>query len=214
MTNYRGRPDAIAALVQDDRVHRDVYLSEELFALEQERFFATTWLFAGHASQVPQAGDYWSLELAGRPVMMVRQTDGSVRMFYNRCAHKGAQLVSEESGNTGKFFRCPYHAWSYKLDGKTLAIPFKSGYEGTRLSECESGQGLTPLPQVVNYRDFIFVRLSKEGPAFADYFGEVLQSIDNLADRRYWRESPKQFGHYYLYPGAPRTIRATVQFRL
>ena len=183
MTNYRDRPDAIQALVQDDRVHRDVYLSEELFALEQERFFATTWLFAGHASPVPQAGDYWSLELAGRPVRMVRQSDGSVRMFYNRCAHKGAQLVSEESGNTGKFFRCPYHAWSYKLDGKTLAIPFKSGYEGTRLSECESGQGLTPLPHMVNYRDFIFVRLSKEGPAFADYFGEVLQSIDNLADR-------------------------------
>ena len=183
MTSYRARPEAIQALVQEDRVHRDVYLSEELFALEQERFFARTWLFAGHASQVPQPGDYWSRELAGRPVMMVRQADGSVRMFYNRCAHKGAQLVSEESGNTGKFFRCPYHAWTYKLDGKSLAIAFKGGYEGTRLNECEAGQGLTPLPHMVNYRDFIFVRLADEGPDFADYFGEVLPSLDNLADR-------------------------------
>ena len=183
MTDYRQQPEAIQALVQEDRVHRDVYLSEELFALEQERFFARTWLFAGHASQVPNAGDYWSLDLAGRPVMMVRQADGSVRMFYNRCAHKGAQLVTDESGNTGKFFRCPYHAWSYKLDGKTMAVPFKAGYEGTRLNECEAGQGLTALPHMVNYRDFIFVRLADEGPAFADYFGEVLQSIDNLADR-------------------------------
>jgi phenylpropionate dioxygenase-like ring-hydroxylating dioxygenase large terminal subunit len=183
MTDYRQQPEAIQALVQEDRVHRDVYLSEALFALEQERFFARTWLFAGHASQVPNAGDYWSLELAGRPVMMVRQADGSVRLLYNRCAHKGAQLVSEESGNTGKFFRCPYHGWSYKLDGQTIAIPFKGGYEGTRLNECEAGQGLTGLPQVVNYRDFIFVRLADEGPAFADYFGQVLQSIDNLVDR-------------------------------
>ena len=59
---YRDRPEAIAALVQDDRVHRDLYLSEELFALEQERFFARTWLYVGHASQVPNGGDFWSLE--------------------------------------------------------------------------------------------------------------------------------------------------------
>ena len=78
---YRDRPEAIAALVQDDRVHRDLYLSEELFALEQERCFARTWLYVGHASQVPNAGDCWSLELAGRPVMMVRQADGAVRVF-------------------------------------------------------------------------------------------------------------------------------------
>ena len=183
MTSYRDRPEAIHALVQDDCVHRDVYLSEDLFALEQARFFATTWLYAGHASQVPQPGDYWSLDLAGRPVVMVRQLDGAVGMFYNRCAHKGSQLVTEESGNTGKFFRCPYHAWTYKLDGKPLALPLKDGYAGTRLDESESGQGLTALVHVVNYRDFIFVRLADEGPAFADYFGDVLQSIDNLVDR-------------------------------
>ncbi len=129
MNTYRDRPDAIRALVQDDRVHRDLYLSEELFALEQERFFANTWLYVGHASQVPNPGDYWALELAGRPVMMVRQADGAVRVFYNRCAHKGSRLVTDESGNAGKFFRCPYHAWTYKLDGAPLAIPLKSGYE-------------------------------------------------------------------------------------
>jgi len=181
--NYRDRPDAIAALVQDDRVHRDLYLSEELFALEQERLFARTWLYAGHASQVPNSGDFWSLELAGRPVMMVRQADGAVRVFYNRCAHKGSRLVTDESGNTGKFFRCPYHAWTYKLDGAPLAIPLKSGYEGTRLKECESGQGLTELKHTAVYRDFVFVRLSDEGPGFEEFFGEVLGAIDNMVDR-------------------------------
>ncbi|MBT2303303.1 Rieske 2Fe-2S domain-containing protein [Variovorax paradoxus] len=183
MNSYRAQPEAIRALVQDDRVHRDVYLSEELFALEQERFFAHTWLYVGHASQVPNAGDFWSLELAGRPVMMVRQPDGAVRVFYNRCAHKGTRLVTDESGNTGKFFRCPYHAWTYKLDGAPLAIPLKTGYEGTRLKECESGQGLTELKHTVVYRDFVFTRIADRGPDFEAYFGEVLQAIDNMVDR-------------------------------
>ncbi|MEJ8810944.1 aromatic ring-hydroxylating dioxygenase subunit alpha [Variovorax ureilyticus] len=180
---YRNQPEAIRALVQDDRVHRDIYLSEEIFALEQERFFANTWLYVGHTSQVPNPGDFYSLELAGRPVMMVRQADGNVRVLYNRCAHKGARLVSDECGNTGKFFRCPYHAWTYKLDGAPLAIPLKNGYEGTRLKECESGRGLSELKHVAIYRDFVFARIADEGPEFHEYFGEVLGAIDNMVDR-------------------------------
>jgi phenylpropionate dioxygenase-like ring-hydroxylating dioxygenase large terminal subunit len=123
----------IAALVEDDRVHRDVYLSPEMYALEQQHFFAHTWNYLGHASQVPNAGDYVAVTLAGRPLLLVRQGDGGLRVLYNRCAHKGTRLVGDECGNAGKFFRCPYHAWTYKLDGAPLAIPLKSGYEGTRL---------------------------------------------------------------------------------
>ena len=173
----------IAALVQDDRVHRDLYLSPELFALERQHFFANTWNYLGHASQVPAAGDYLAVEIAGRPLLMVRQGDGGIRVLYNRCAHKGTQLVSDTCGNTGRFFRCPYHAWTYKLDGSPLAIPLKSGYEGTRLKDCESGQGMTALKHVAVYRDFVFVKVGDAGPDFQSYFGEALRSIDNLVDR-------------------------------
>jgi phenylpropionate dioxygenase-like ring-hydroxylating dioxygenase large terminal subunit len=199
MNTYRGRPDAIRALVEQDRVHRDLYLSEELFALEQEHFFANTWNYLGHASQVPKAGDYHAIDLAGRPVMMVRQADGGIRVLYNRCAHKGTQLVSDSCGNTGKFFRCPYHAWSYKLDGSLLAIPLKKGYEGTRLHECEAGKGLQALRHVAVYRDFVFVKFSDHGPGFEDYFGQALQAIDNMVDR-----SPS--GQLVIEGGAMRNI--------
>src|SRR5665213_3017675 len=155
MTAYLDRAEAIRALVQNDRVHRDLYLSEELFALEQQHFFANTWNYLGHASQVPAAGDYLAVDVAGRPLLMVRQGDGGIRVLYNRCAHKGSKLVSDECGSTGKFFRCSYHAWTYKLDGAPLAIPLKSGYEGTRLRDCESGQGMVALKHVVVYRDFV-----------------------------------------------------------
>jgi phenylpropionate dioxygenase-like ring-hydroxylating dioxygenase large terminal subunit len=181
MARYR-RAD-VAALVEDDRVHRDVYVSEELFALEQEHFFANTWSYAGHASQVPSPGDYVTIEIAGRPLLMVRQADGTIRVLYNRCAHKGAQLVTDPAGNAGRVIRCPYHAWTYKLDGTLVAMPAQAGYDTTRLKECEAGRGVAAVKHVAIYRDFVFVKFSDAGPDFESYFGEVLQALDNLADR-------------------------------
>src|SRR5204863_3392471 len=116
-TRYAGNADAIRTLVQADRVHRDLYIDPELFALEQEHFFANTWNYVGHDSQIPNPGDYLNVEIAGRPLIIVRHSDRSVRAMMNRCAHKGSRLVSAPCGNTGKFFRCPYHAWSFKTDG-------------------------------------------------------------------------------------------------
>lgn len=182
MTAYRDDAGAIRALVQDDRIHRDVYLSEELFRLECERLFQRSWNYVGHESQVPGRGDYYTTGIAGQPLIMVRHDDGSVRVLMNRCAHKGARLVCQTHGNTGRFFRCPYHAWSYRTDGTLLAMPLKNGYENTRLHACESGAGLV-APRVAVYRGFVFACLSETGPDFADYFGAVLPVLDNLADR-------------------------------
>ena len=173
----------IAALVEADRVHRDLYLSDALFELEQQHFFANTWNYVGHASQVPNAGDYVAVTIAGRPLLMVRQPDGGIRVLHNRCAHKGAQLVTDCGGNVGRMFRCPYHAWTYKLDGTPLAIPMKGGYEGTRLKECDSGQGMEAVRHVAVYRDFVFAKLNDAGPDFESYFGEALGAIDSLVDR-------------------------------
>ena len=183
MTSYRGNPEAVRALVQNDRVHRDLYISQDLFELEQEHFFANTWNYVGHESQLPKPGDYISNEIAGRPLIVVRHSDGSLRAMMNRCAHKGSRLVSAPCGNTGKFFRCPYHAWTFKTDGSLLAIPLKNGYEGTQLHECESAKGLTIIRNVRSHRGFIFVKINDVGPDFEEYFGDSLSSIDNMADR-------------------------------
>lgn len=182
-TTYRGNPDALRALVEPDRVHRDLYISDEVFALEQEHFFANTWNFVGHDSQIPQVGDYITNEIAGRPLIIVRHTDGSVRVTMNRCAHKGAKLVAQACGNTGRFFRCPYHAWTFRTDGSLLAIPMKNGYEGTNVHATEAGQGLVALKHVKVYRGFIFVKINDVGPGLEEYFGQSLSSIDNMADR-------------------------------
>jgi phenylpropionate dioxygenase-like ring-hydroxylating dioxygenase large terminal subunit len=183
MSRYRHDPEAIRRLVQPDQVHRDVYLDQELFELEMERLWARTWVYVGHASQIPEPGDYITADIATWPVIMLRHEDGSVQVLHNRCAHKGAKLVSAPYGNTGRFLRCPYHAWSYTTDGALLAIPRQKGYEGTRMLACEAGRGLTRVEHVESWRGFVFARLAADGPGFREYFGESLSSIDNMADR-------------------------------
>ena len=82
MAKYRNNPRAVAALVRETEVHKDCYIDEEVFALEMAHLFANTWVYVGHASQVPQAGDFFSTTVGDQPVVMVRHTDGSIKVLY------------------------------------------------------------------------------------------------------------------------------------
>ena len=175
-------PD-LRALVRLDAVHRDAYLSPAVFRLEMTRLWARTWIFAGHESQIPAPGDYVTVDLATQPCILVRHGDGSVRVLRNRCAHKGAKVVSDASGNTGAFFRCPYHAWAYDTDGTVRAIPRRQGYDGTRLHDCPAGAGLAPAAAVESYRGFVFARLTGDGPTLSEHLGPMREVIDNMLDR-------------------------------
>src|SRR6185369_15185401 len=86
--HLRAPRNGVAHLVQEDQVHRDVYISDDIFRLEQERLFSRAWLFLGHASQVPEPGDYVTAELAGQPLILVRRADRTLQVLANRCAHK------------------------------------------------------------------------------------------------------------------------------
>ncbi|MBS0427864.1 MAG: Rieske 2Fe-2S domain-containing protein, partial [Proteobacteria bacterium] len=134
-------------------------------------------------SQIPAAGDYVTLDLAGRPLLVMRQADASIAVLYNRCAHKGSKIFTAASGNAGKLLKCPYHAWTYRLDGSSLGVPMRAEYAGTGLADCENGKGLTRVQHVGVYRGFVFVRLSDEGQPFEEYFGAALRWLDNMVDR-------------------------------
>ncbi|MFB9269855.1 aromatic ring-hydroxylating dioxygenase subunit alpha [Bradyrhizobium erythrophlei] len=183
MPRYAGNSAAIRALVRDQEVHRDVYVSEEVFQLEMEHMFPNSWVYVGHDSQVPNPGDYFGTTIGTQPVLLVRHTDNTVRVLHNRCPHKGTRITSETCGNTGKFFRCPYHAWSFKTDGSLLAIPLKKGYENTGFEQSEAARGMTPVRHVRNYRGFVFAKINDGGLDFEEFFGESLSSFDNMIDR-------------------------------
>lgn len=183
MGKYVGNPAAVAALVQQHQVHRDTYIDQEIFDLEMTHLFANTWVFIGHESQTPNKGDYITTQVGDQPVIMVRHSDGEIYVLHNRCPHKGTKIAIDRAGNTGKFFRCPYHAWSFKTNGCLLAIPLKKGYADTGFDNSEAKRGLEAVGEVKNYRGFIFARLAKQGIAFDDFFGASLSSFDNMVDR-------------------------------
>lgn len=183
MTRYAGNAEALRALVREQEVHRDVYVSEEVFQLEMEHMFPNSWVYVGHDSQVPNPGDYFGTTIGTQPVLLVRHTDGTVKVLHNRCPHKGTRITSETCGNTGKFFRCPYHAWSFKTDGSLLAIPLKKGYENTGFEQSHAAPGMAPVRHVRNYRGFVFAKINDGGLDFEAFFGESLSSFDNMVDR-------------------------------
>ncbi len=173
----------IRSLVRATEVHKHCYIDEGIFALEMQHLFANTWVYVGHASQVPQPGDFYATTVGDQPVVMVRDAEGSVRVLHNRCAHKGVQIAPEGSGHAGKFFRCPYHAWTYRLDGSLLNTPLREGYADTGFAGDEASLGMAAVGAVHVYRDFVFCRLNPQGMGFADYFGQSLSTLDNMVDR-------------------------------
>ena len=128
MGRYSDDPNALRALVREDCVHRDVYLSQEVFDLEMRHLWRNTWLYVGHDSQVPEAGDFYTATWLASPSSCCASSDGHVRVMMNRCAHKGAALLSARAWevSTAVFLRCPYHGWTYRLDGTVRTIPLKS----------------------------------------------------------------------------------------
>ena len=107
MPGYAGNLTAVQALVRETEVHRDVYTDPEVFGLEMEHVFGNSWVYVGHASQIPQIGDFFTTTIGVKPVVMVRHTDGGIRVLHNRCPHKGTRVANEMCGNVGRFFRCP-----------------------------------------------------------------------------------------------------------
>src|SRR5262249_5195340 len=110
MKGSRAHPAAIRDLVRDDSIHRDLYVDPQLFELEMRELWRNTWIYVGHDSQVPAAGDFYTTVIGLEPVIMIRGTDAKVRVLPNRCAHKGTKLASAVHGKcAGGTLRCPYH---------------------------------------------------------------------------------------------------------
>ena len=129
--------------------------------LERERLFRGQPLFMGLSCRLPDPGDYLAEELAGIPVLLVRGRDGALRAFANICRHRGAPVAS--GCGKARSFSCPYHGWTYALDGKLAGMPEEGSFPGVD----KSANGLQPLPAGERH-GMIFVRLSPGGPLAID----------------------------------------------
>jgi phenylpropionate dioxygenase-like ring-hydroxylating dioxygenase large terminal subunit len=127
-----------------------------------DRIFRRGWQVVCHVSDVPNAGDWHSLDYIGESVLVVRGADNQVRAFTNVCRHRGSRLVDGSSGCAKKLI-CPYHAWTYELDGRLTGVPDSATYPALDKDKA----GLVPV-DIEIWRGFIFVRLESGGPSVAE----------------------------------------------
>ena len=105
------------------------FVSPEVFADERLKIFAEEWLLVGHQSQIPNAGDFFIATIANESLIVVRDQQSQIRAFYNVCRHRGSRLKEETCGHTS-VIRCPYHAWTYALDGRLMGAPHMDDVPG------------------------------------------------------------------------------------
>ncbi len=152
------------------------YSDPEFFALERERLFARTWSAVALAADLV-AGSYVEVEVAGESVLVLRDHSGAVRSFFNVCRHRGSQLCTETSGALERFIRCPYHAWTYALDGRLIAGPGIKSMEAADLERF----GLEPVATHI-WQGQIWCCLDPRPPSFdASVVAQAERRLGSLA---------------------------------
>ena len=164
----------IVAAMNDEAVSLPawIYRDPEFFELETELIFRPSWQIVCHSNDVPRAGDYHSLEFLGESIIVLRGEDGAVRAFHNACRHRAARLLDESKGHCGRRITCPYHAWTYGLDGRLLTVPQRGDFKGLDRER----HGLAPLEHEV-FMGFIFVRLAPGLPSVREMVAPYAEEL-------------------------------------
>jgi len=171
----------LSQLIAPGRVHRRLYTDPTIFELEMQRIFEAAWVYIGHESQVKKPGDYVATQMGRKPVVLVRDGGGKVRVIRNQCAHRGALVVATDKGNAPEF-TCCYHGWTYHLDGRLKAVPLNHGYPAG-FDPTDPKLAMLQVPRVKSYRGFVFASGKSEGPGLEEWLGHMTTSLDDMIDR-------------------------------
>lgn len=171
--------DELNALVRPDRVHRRVYTDPAIFDLEMARIFGSAWIYVGHESMAKTPGTWFASRIGSEPLIITRDENGKLHALVNRCTHRGAKVCVGEHGEA-KHLMCPYHAWTFHLNGDLESIPVPRGYPA---DFDRTALALKRVARFDSYKGFLFASLAPRGPALADYLGPLKEAFDNMVDR-------------------------------
>jgi choline monooxygenase len=143
------------------------YFDQRIHELEQQSVFAKTWQAVGRGDQVPEKGNFFTADIAGEPIVVTRGDDAQLRAFYNVCRHHAAAVVTEAQG-CAKQFRCPYHGWTYGIDG---ALKGMVEFEGVCNFD-RAKNGLVPV-KVDTWENFVFVNLDSYAAPLQNFLGAI-----------------------------------------
>jgi choline monooxygenase len=148
------------------------YRDPAFLAHELERIFGRMWFSIGHAARLPAKGDVMPVEVGGMPLLIARGQDNNLRVFHNVCRHRGLKLIDRAQRLSHGSIVCPYHGWTYRLDGRCVAIPYWSRATGESLTpDVDADYNLVEVRSRV-WLDAVFVDLSGSAPPFDDFIGK------------------------------------------
>jgi carnitine monooxygenase subunit len=150
-----------------------IYRDPEFFAQERERVFRPSWQIVCHVNDIANAGDYHTLDFIGEMLVVVRGADAQIRGFHNVCRHRGARLVDGNTGNCRKIV-CPYHAWTYELDGRLFGVPDKRAFPALDIAR----ERLVAVDTEI-WNGFVFVRLAPGLPSVAEMMAPYAPEISH-----------------------------------
>ena len=161
--------ESFSAPVEDGRgLPNHCYTDPEWLELEKKLVFARTWMLAGFQHDVPDKGDACPIEVAGMPLVLLRDNNGEIRVYHNVCRHRGAVMVTEPCKGK-RLLTCPYHAWTYGLDGSLRSRPHFFGGDRHDTNPGPDAPGLVPVRHAV-WNDLVFVDLSGEAIDFETHW--------------------------------------------
>jgi choline monooxygenase len=155
---------------------REAYVSEDWFDVELSQIFAKTWMWVGRVGQVAKAGDFFTTKIGYDPLLIVRESDEKIRGLINVCRHRGALVVPKTNGNA-KSFVCPYHNWTYGLDGALRGCP------GLDWSDMEGVEGFDPKTfglhevRVETWQGSVFINFDMKAPPLSRYLGDLVDEL-------------------------------------
>lgn len=136
-------PSDVVDHVRNGMLPAHIYNDSEIFAAERDAIFSRSWVFLAHESEIPQVGDYVVRRVMENSFIVSRAGDGAVHAMFNMCLHRGMQVCRAEQGNASHF-RCPYHGWSYRNDGRIVGLPFHRRRTAARPASASAGSGSCP----------------------------------------------------------------------
>jgi phenylpropionate dioxygenase-like ring-hydroxylating dioxygenase large terminal subunit len=163
------------SMLQQGEAPAAIFNDPEIFAIERERVFARSWVYLAHESEIPEPGDYVLRYIVDDPFIVVRDADGEIRALHNHCRHRGMQVCRSEAGNASNF-RCPYHGWTYKNDGRLVGVPVQKQAYGDRLDK--DALGLVRIPRLESYNGLIFGCLDEDAVALDEWLGDIRWYLD------------------------------------
>ena len=177
ITNLMGH--FLKDVVPKNGLPAEAYTSYEFWQVECNTIFTKNWVFAGFKHELRKKGDVVPITIAGQPIFLIKDKDNKIVAFHNCCSHRCLKLI-DKAKNVGNTICCPYHSWTYNLDGSLRKTPYFAGKDVHTLAGFDANDYGLKSVKIAVWHDWIFVNLDGKAPKFKDYVKPLFNNLSGI----------------------------------